>query len=426
MSYYNFYLLLSLTINNSPLTINLLKRSMKSLINSIPFIILLTALVSCQKKASAPETGHFDLSQNWSSVEKLNLSEIAGSIEYVALESGPECMLGTEAGLQVNVLRDYLVIHDHNNVMRVFDRSGKYLNDVGKIGEGPEEYFQLNKYYIDEERKEIYILSLESKCLVYGFDGKFIRQFKAGGQSTRVIVNEEGEVGLLYLSMTADMQDTARLAWFDSQGKELSCVPLYQNTTMGGGWYTDSNVELYYYEGSLRFGEIPFDTLYQLEETGSFEPAWSFDPGPKGVTNEVLHNRVRFITESNNYTVVYFLRETERYFFLTGGYNTNMYKFLCDKKTGLARTADMRELAPYPYESGLVNDIDGGLPFWPKTTTSGIGVTCLPAIELMEHIKNQEGEDVSRYDQKKRQELEQLVGTLHEDDNPVVMIVSLK
>lgn len=399
---------------------------MKNPILKITALIFLLFVSSCQKKSSAPQTGYFDLSNNWSSMEKVNLSEIAEDIEYVVLESSPECMLGTEIGLQVTVLNDYLLVHDHNNVMRVFDRQGKYLNDVGKMGEGPEEYFQLNKYYIDEGRGEIYILSLDSKCIVYGFDGKFKRQFKAGGRASKLIVNKDGNVGLLYLSMTADMKDTARLAWFDNKGKALSSISLYQNTTMGGGLYTDFNVKLYYANEDLRFGEIPFDTLYQLEDNQSFEPVWSFEPGPKRVPIKVLHNQIRFITEVNDYTVIFLLHETARYFFLTGGYNTNSYKILADKKTGFTRTVDISKLEPHPYEYGLVNDIDGGLPFWPKTTKSGIAVTCLPSIELMEHMKTQEGEDVSMYDPMNRQKLEELVSQLKEDDNPVVMIVKLK
>jgi len=399
---------------------------MKNPIITIYALTFLLAVSACQKKVSDPQTGHFDLSNNWRSMEKVNLSEIAEAIEYVALETSPECILGPENSLQVTILKDYLVVHDHNKVMRVFDRQGKYLNDVGKIGEGPEEYFQLNKYYIDENRGEIYILSLDSKCMVYGFDGQFKRQFKAGGQASRIIVNKDGNIGLLYLSMTADMQDTARLAWFDSKGKAITSIPLYQNTTMGGGWYTDSNVDLYYFDGNVRFGEIPFDTLYQLEQGKSFEPAWSFEPGPKSIPSEVLHNRIRFITEINDYTVIYFLRETSRHFFLTGGYNSNMYKILCDKETGFAITADLRELARHPYESGLYNDIDGGMPFWPNTTDNDVATICLSPMELLDYLENQKGQDLSEFDTKKRQEFERLVSTLNENDNPVVMIVKLK
>ncbi|SNS59982.1 6-bladed beta-propeller protein [Belliella buryatensis] len=55
-----------------------------------------------------------------------------------------------------------------------FDKSGKFISEIGKIGQGPEEYSEITSFTINKEKKLIYIYDQWlSKLLVFNLNGEF-------------------------------------------------------------------------------------------------------------------------------------------------------------------------------------------------------------------------------------------------------------
>lgn len=116
-----------------------------------------------------------DLSKNVSEVKSLFISDAVSKIEVVSLEVTDNSMLGDIDKLQVTANDIWIKAYSSEYIYR-FSRSGKFLNLVGKIGQGPEEYTRLSNFYIDEDKKEICIVSTVSGVKGYNFNGEFKRR----------------------------------------------------------------------------------------------------------------------------------------------------------------------------------------------------------------------------------------------------------
>ncbi|MDR2912396.1 MAG: 6-bladed beta-propeller [Alistipes sp.] len=130
----------------------------------------------------------------------LPLSMLVEELEIIPLESRNEALF--QSG-NVTVSDNYIGIA--TNVPRsfkLFDRSGKYLRDIGHEGRGPGEYGMIYSAAIDEESQTIYILPWQTEqLLVFGIDGSIRKPVKlAYGSSKGVFdINADGTISLATL-----------------------------------------------------------------------------------------------------------------------------------------------------------------------------------------------------------------------------------
>ncbi|MBO4561920.1 MAG: 6-bladed beta-propeller, partial [Bacteroidaceae bacterium] len=105
------------------------------------------------------------------------------SWEYILLDESTDALLGT-----INDAIRYddglFFIHsdmDKASTIKVFDRSGHYLNDIGRIGRARNEYLSLDSWNLDTHRNEVLIVNgdgYDGKATIKRFDyqGKFLGQ----------------------------------------------------------------------------------------------------------------------------------------------------------------------------------------------------------------------------------------------------------
>ena len=76
----------------------------------------------------------------------------------------------------------HIGIRQHGGAFKLFDRQGKFLCDIGGVGQGPGEYRSLYSELIDEKNKCIYLAPFfgSDKILKYGMDGKFDTGLEVG------------------------------------------------------------------------------------------------------------------------------------------------------------------------------------------------------------------------------------------------------
>lgn len=103
------------------------------------------------------------------------------SWEYILLDESTDALLGT-----INDAIRYddglFFIHsdmDKASTIKVFDRSGHYLNDIGRIGRARNEYLSLDSWNLDTHRNEVLIVNgdgYDGKATIKRFDyqGKFL------------------------------------------------------------------------------------------------------------------------------------------------------------------------------------------------------------------------------------------------------------
>jgi len=150
------------------------------------YILLLFALTlfACGGKKTADSANAdsqnglvtFHLNAPPSKVEPLLLSEIADSVSYVALETTKETL--TDRAIQCGD-RFYTVIRNDEKLL-CFDKSGKYLHQIGRKGKGPEEYpwmYDYSSFKVDPVTNWVYIDS-DSCTQVYDENGKYAKTLR--------------------------------------------------------------------------------------------------------------------------------------------------------------------------------------------------------------------------------------------------------
>lgn len=111
-----------------------------------------------------------DLSRVKDTVD-IPLSYLLSDIEIVRLENREEALV---SDAMIWLSDEHIGIYSYQvGCYKLFDRQGKFLADLGKRGQGPNEYFSISDSYIDEEQGLVYLLpTMGQQLLVYNFDGQ--------------------------------------------------------------------------------------------------------------------------------------------------------------------------------------------------------------------------------------------------------------
>lgn len=98
-------------------------------------------------------------------------------VEYISLESTDEFVThGVVEGIGKGII---LVRNRNDGNMFLFDRTGKGIRKINRLGQGAEEYAQITEMVLDEENHEIFVKdNAARKIAVYDLHGQFKRSFK--------------------------------------------------------------------------------------------------------------------------------------------------------------------------------------------------------------------------------------------------------
>ncbi|MFA6128954.1 MAG: 6-bladed beta-propeller [Bacteroidales bacterium] len=396
---------------------------------TIPSLLLLVFLAAaCAGKQAQSAAGKVvDLSGIWDKPEDILLSSIAGDIEYIPLETSPECLLGGAESISATVLDQYIVVNSKG--LRLFDRQGKYLRTIGSIGKGPQEYAGSGRFVFDEKNGRIDILDGDRHRVVsYGITGGFIRSIPVADHAALITRDQSNRIGIMYLPWDQDVQDTARFEWISEEGGPVKSIPLYVGRPKDGGsnWLIGAN--LYWEQEKLVFAEWPYDTLYYLVDDRAWKPLWIPQTGPNKMPREVSLNLDRWSAQRNAFTSLFFNLETSRYLFFGGERKGKFGLVYYDKVTssGHWKLVESDDEAHYDY---LINDLDGGMNIsYPTSNGSSTDnyVTVISPIDLISRFRDHPKSEWPTVRPELRERLFKMVDGLREEDNPVIMIVKLK
>lgn len=135
------------------------------------FLVLPLLLLSCAKEE---QVRNVDIHLNdWSS--EIDFTDLFKVSHRIQLDNKQECYIHKNS--IVKFAGDHIYIHDREsetpNIL-VFDKDGKFINQIGSFGQGPGEYSRFCAFAINEEKGEIVILGHSSTFFVYDTDGKFL------------------------------------------------------------------------------------------------------------------------------------------------------------------------------------------------------------------------------------------------------------
>ncbi len=357
--------------------------------------------------------------------KEIKLSEIVSNIEYVPLETNKNALLASIS--KVAPTRDYIFLESRGNIYQ-FQRNGKFLHRVGKSGSGPGEYSIARDYKIDEASEYIYILTNWSKkILVFSFNGKFIKSIPFIDS-----MSFEKLPGNVFLAAMGNGsgQEKYRLVALKNNKDTLKCFPNYIKFPYRKNQFTfiSDNIDLdfYCFNNEVFYREKYNDTIFKITSSISFLPNIILSLGKYKIP---IEHRIEFLAsgkEFRKYSSRYYntkVEETNNYVFVTYmSYLENDPKkaLLYDKKAHIG----FRLKNQNNKEIGMIDDIDNGLEFWPLKIDGHYGlISWIDAPELLEQLEVKYGKSWKKMIKPK---LQNLVKTLDENSNPVVMIATVK
>jgi len=377
-----------------------------------PFFILSTILfiLSCRNfdHYNHGLIYHVDLEKDINSISSVPLSNLGSKLEYVTLETNPACMIQEIS--DVSVSDSFLFVRDRYRLF-LFNRRGKFIKLIGSQGRGPGEYNIIWDFAVDGTSKEVYVLASGRKILVYDFDGKFVRDLMLGFPCTQFVLNERNELVFHPVNLSRKTNEPVySLHILNKNGRTITRIPNTLRRVNGGIAIPIS--PLYVYNEALIFMEFGIDTSY-IYDNNKKRPYSIFYYGnlkfpPDPAVDEILRIDERLCGKFyvNN------ILETDKTLLLDICYllpHVSISNCYYDKST--SRLTVLKD-------DGFVNDIDGGMIFWPEEISNdGLMIDYVDAFELIKSYKQQANSEI------KSAQLVNVVKNLTETSNPVIMIL---
>ena len=378
-------------------------------------IILLVIVAGCGEHKQAINDGliTLDVTNSFSQKKELILQDFM-DVEYIALETNKEFVnhgwvqdIGKELIIVKNRTRD-------GNIF-VYDRTGKALRKINRMGQGGEEYINLFHITLDEDNGEMFVNDISTKKIyVYDLFGNFKRSFShktgSGSMFYTEVYNYDNDNLICYDSYNEEIvfilvskQDgsiTKEIKVPFKEKKQLMVMNVDKTLAAGSGPFRP----IIPHKGNLILSEFSSDTIYTLLPDHSLRPFMVRTPSIQSMDPEVM---VKIRLMSDRY---YFMETVEnKYNFDTNaGFDAKYLIYDTQEKAFggyIAYNGDystkkeiyMSSFRPVNHEIDLCLSIDAHL--------------------LVESYKNGELKDGK---------LKEIAAELDEEDNPVIMLVKHK
>ena len=140
-------------------------------INGYIFLSLIALLLSCQEvRDNAPDT----ISINYKAREHVNLSKYFELFRICPLETTSENLMGYITKIEMHN-QDFYILDFTNNRIFHHDSSGRFINQLNKIGRGPEEYIRLMDMQVNDDG--VFVLDVSRQAVLqYNHDLQFVQR----------------------------------------------------------------------------------------------------------------------------------------------------------------------------------------------------------------------------------------------------------
>ena len=425
------------------------------------FVLLGCSSNKKQEPISKSGVPVINLSEDVSTVPSLLLSEAAEKLEIVPLEMTDESVLSDITEMQVT---DHNIWIDHGREFYIyrFSRSGKFLNKIGSIGQGPGEYTTYSTFLVDEDKKEVYIIANTNGVLAYDFEGNFKRkivdiqmilQLFSSPYDQYILNNQKffatQNFGLYrpidkdslwsFVSLGDDFQKKKYFKNPAHVGKEELIIANRANMDRMVNYWREYLTSMDTYNGQLTLKYPDTDTIYCYDDaTNQLLPQYAIFTDEEKGDYEATHLWFKD-RKSFDYFSIFSYYPTKDFVYLIGSKGEEVYTYCYNKKDGSVRLQKRQSaiterdvpwfsfpLRQMKRDFVLDNDLGGG-DFTVDSRSSG-----KYWIDILEPSSDENWIDIDQIksstviDESKKKELIQVLESATEDSNPILMIATLK
>ena len=425
------------------------------------FVLLGCSSNKKQEPISKSGVPVINLSEDVSTVPSLLLSEAAEKLEIVSLEMTDESVLSDITEMQVT---DHNIWIDHGREFYIyrFSRTGKFLNKIGSIGQGPGEYTTYSTFLVDEDKKEVYIIANTNGVLAYDFEGNFKRkivdiqmilQLFSSPYDQYILNNQKffatQNFGLYrpidkdslwsFVSLGDDFQKKKYFKNPAHVGREEQIIANRANMDRMVNYWREYLTSMDTYNAQLTLKYPDTDTIYCYDDaTNQLSPQYAIftdeEKGDYEATHLWFKDRKAF-----DYFSIFSYYPTKDFIYLVGSKGEEVYTYCYNKKDGSVRlqkrqsTITERDVPWFSFplrqmkrDFVLDNDLGGG-DFTVDSRSSG-----KYWIDILEPGGDENWIDIDQIksstviDESKKKELIRVLESATEDSNPILMIATLK
>lgn len=339
------------------------------------------------------------------SPKEIMLNELASDIRYVPLETIDDCLMNNEFYIMQYTGEDIItsgIFH--------FDKNGKFLNKIGSKGQGPEEYLQGLFAFGDWKNKLLYVQNWTT-LTCYGFDGTFVRSVPTP-QLNMGAAGLFDENHILYSNdiYYADKANPIQLYMVDSQnGKTVSKWRGHLEENKKYGMILTSRDFMYNYDNSLFYKPALENVIFKILSPKKRQLVYKFDCSGKDidVSADEVDPKKRF-----QFLSVYWAKETAQYLFVNYGMKNISRLGIYDKEKKTFTNVTIKD------------NLAGGYDIHPAWTSDDNHLLMIYYAGGL--LQDKEKRYSTGLLPERKKELDELLKNIKEDDNPVVILVTLK
>lgn len=383
------------------------------------------------------------------------LSEAVKSIDIVLPEITDSSLLGDIQNIIVDDNNIFII--DYRSGICRFNREGVFLNSVGKKGHGPGEYSFIRNIQLDSENQFVYLYdSVEGKILKYNYDGTFVTNVCRGlndilsGLNSKIALvdNSFFLIDRLPVLYERDTYWTLALLGDDFEIKHKYINPdfigkemlITENKGVPIGWknyWTEGDPLMSFYNDDLMMSYYKGDTIYEFDkEKEQFLPKYSLQMG-KQPTFEESHKWIKD-RPYFAYLSLYDFYVTKDFIYFQLAKDDQIYIAKYNKSKGdiqyhsyktVIREKELPGSPGFVYKYielkfVLKNDLCGGLFNYEYESCGKYWISAVSFDERDFYL--QQIKEGAVMNETLRKRFFDLLSSLREEDNPVLLIATLK
>lgn len=281
------------------------------------FILSLCAtlfVTSCSENQNGGKGNllEIDIESAFKHPQELSLLDLGKEFTYIPLETVDESLIKLNSTSGMAVTDDYIFIADSGSPILCFDRkTGKYLHQVGNVGQGPQEYTDGTSFTIDPVRKRIYVLLKSNRFQCYDYEGNLVETVTCVDQIQSMVdayffagdkiyhhvnIPNDKTTAMTYCYdwETGQPLDSLLIAEKDKpSGPSKMVIPIMGTAIFGGRSFLIQYEDAYTYgrrlnsafwmtDGELYMKDAFCDTIFQVKDLKQQTPAYAFRLGEYG------------------------------------------------------------------------------------------------------------------------------------------------
>jgi len=387
-----------------------------------------------------------DLEKEINHVQSVNLTEIGNMINYIPLQAPADTLLRDI--LRITITNSHIAVYYRHAKTVLYDSFGKFVVKL----EFPNHYTTIgNIHFFDHcfslDEKKLYFLSLYD-IIKYDIELNDLKYYTKPHRYIHEMLPIDDDLFVFYSNnsphpfiadpnnvshslIISDLQNNIRKTFKnDHQITSIEAFPLSFKST-----------PFYYYDGNVRFKQYGdhADTLFALTEAKYSDrdvimpqrellPYAVLNLGEKAMPINIetplrqtwfsyklgIDSINKIMGISGKYFVKAIYEDMDNLHIRLSDYSSkNLYGYFNKNK----------KTTKIIGKQGYQNNIDGGLPFFPKYAYKDILVDYMPVSVLRKHILNSDATEMNRLYGKSYDDLVELINNLDDEINHIVVLV---